>query len=316
MSVKNEEKTLLIMVGSECNNNCSMCSVNGKNKIKSESTKNLKKIITEKSDTYQKIEFTGGEPTIRNDFYELLGLANKIGYRQVAVSSNLRLFSYPKHAKRAAENGLDLATTSLHGTEEIHNAITRTPNSYEQTIKGIENLKQEGVNISVNTVITALNIGNVFEMKKIIGKLNVNWSFLDLIPEGLERGVYDDLKASYSEISTVFSNLIESNKNFSLFTFFDYPYCIFSKNLINNPKVNFIAARERSTDFENDGGFSTGRVINENGVYIDNHKERTSFCKKCEYGNICGGVWRSYLDLEGEKEIKSIAKKNNLIIDK
>lgn len=313
MSTRDSKKKLLVTVGSSCNNNCSFCSIRKRPEIRNQKTSCLLAIISKKRKKYDRIEFTGGEPTVRDDFLKLLEVANRMNYTEISVNSNLRMFRYPEYRDRVVDLGIDVATTSLHGLENVHDSITRTPGSFEQTVSGIKNLQERGVEVGVNTVISTLNINNILNLKTLIKKLEVGWSLLDLIPEGLAFEAYKNLKVDYDKTSEVFAKLINQGTDYPHFSFFDFPCCVFSKEARGNSKINFIRAKEREEGFCHVGEVKEGRVAFKNSKYIDSHKNRLSFCKRCKKNKDCGGVWRSYLRIEGGEDIKMMAIKNKLI---
>ncbi|MGB3988904.1 MAG: radical SAM protein, partial [Minisyncoccales bacterium] len=83
------KKTLIIMVGYTCNNNCIICSNRPDDKTANDRTTDdiVGDLIKGKKDGYNKVEFTGGEPTVRPDILKLAQYAKDIGYKEIAVSS-------------------------------------------------------------------------------------------------------------------------------------------------------------------------------------------------------------------------------------
>ena len=302
MSSTNRKKTLLVMVGSRCNNNCLMCSVNRGIRMQNESSERLAKIIKERSCDYEEIEFTGGEPTIREDFYRLVELASD-NYKHVAVSSNLRLFSYPEHAKRAAESGLKLATTSLHGTEEIHNAITRTPNSFEQTIKGIKNILQRRNNSHVIGLRLVLLRQNYKELEKISKFIHSEFGRLfrghDKIAyifpeyEGRAKKNIDKVGIRYSEVKPYMENVLRKwpgRFRENLFAF-HFPLCTIDPTL-----WKYVVRSIPADDDE----------------YIFLEK-----CNNCIYKKYCVSIHNDYIEEFGSDEFTPFTKEvaNRLVIN-
>ena len=63
-------KKLIIELGDSCNNNCIFCSVKNKANVNLSTSEIKKRIQDAKMKGYKRIEFSGGEPTIRKDFLE------------------------------------------------------------------------------------------------------------------------------------------------------------------------------------------------------------------------------------------------------
>lgn len=63
----------------------------------------------------------------------------------------------------------------LHGSkDEIHDKITGVPNSFQETIAGIQNLKKLDVSIVAKIVISKDNATDLVNIMALLNKLNVN----------------------------------------------------------------------------------------------------------------------------------------------
>jgi radical SAM protein with 4Fe4S-binding SPASM domain len=315
---KKSEKIWLIMTGFSCNNDCVMCSTKPKsNHYSNRSSEEIEKdLIIGKKMNYERVEFTGGEPTIRPDILNLIKKAKNLKYREVAISTNGRMLSYDAFCKKAVENGLNRATFTLSAhNNKLGEAISRTPNAFKQTIEGIKNtVACSSVEVSVNTVPIKVNYTYLSEIGKLISSLGVEfWNILDLIPDGYGKDFYKILSVKMVNLSIAVNNLEKIVKNFKLVTFFDFPLCIFNQKFRNSSCTNFITARGR-VGIEKQVGYKPERFKkSDKNFYEDIHKERIKICKNCKFSKICGGVWRDYTDLYGKREIELLAKKHNCI---
>ncbi len=149
---------VLVLTGS-CNNNCMFCYQDRDLFIENEKAKSLILEAKEKGETH--VNFFGGEPTIHPNFFELIKYV-KDQDLDFSLNSNLRLLSYKEVAKKIMDFNPVSIQTSLHGHKsEIHDKLTRTKGSFEQTVQGIRNLLELVYNpdkIIVNTVITKQNM--------------------------------------------------------------------------------------------------------------------------------------------------------------
>ena len=327
MIKKMEEKTLkqkkiwLIMTGFSCNNNCVMCSTKPKSQNYSDrnSVEIKKDLVIGKEKGYERVEFTGGEVTIRPDILDLVREAKKLDYKEIAFSSNGRMLSYDKFCQKAVEDGLNRVTFTLcaHNSHLGH-AISRTPLSFEQTIQGIKNIKKYSfVDVSVNTVPIKPNFQYLLEIGKLLLSLDVKiWNILDLIPDGYGLDFYEILVARMNNLHKSFCGLRNIIKDFNLVTFFDFPLCVFPEDFHQDRHVNFITAKGR-IDIEKQIGYKPERFKkSKDDIYQDIHKKRIKICRQCKFFKSCGGVWQNYLDLYGDKEINNLAKKNNCLLKK
>lgn len=137
--------------------------------------------------------FTGGDPLMRPDLYELARYA--IDERKLPVSmtpsATPRVTLEAIH--QAKEVGLSRWAFSLDGSNaEIHDHFRGTKGSYDLTMKGIEHLKQLQIPIQVNTTVSKYNLE---DLPAIAGKVKemgaVLWSVFFLVPTG--RGMQKDM---------------------------------------------------------------------------------------------------------------------------
>ncbi len=307
------------MLGFSCNNNCIMCTTKPKGKkYNDRSTKEVIKDLERGiKQGFKRVEFTGGEPTIREDILELAKRAKDLGYQDIGLSTNGRMLSYNDFAKKIIKNGIRRINFSLYGPEaKLHNAITRTPKSFQQTIQGIKNVqKLQNTNVIVNTVVSQLNYQKLTQIGKLLSSLKIKFfNILDLIPDGYAKDFYKTLVVKTNDLSFTLNNLSNILDEFNLLTFFDFPLCLFAPELRNDSRTTFITAEGRKTTAEQ-VGYRPMRFEKEKGnIYSDIHKERIEVCQRCRFFKECGGVWQDYLNLYGPKEVIALAQKHKCLL--
>ena len=306
------EQIFLVMTGFNCNNNCLMCSVRPKGLFHSPRPKEdiLKNIKDGKKQNYQRIEFTGGEPTLRADLLDFIAEAKRLGYQEIAISTNARMLSIQKYLDKLIENGLNRVTTTLYGpNKNIHEVITRTPGSFQQTINGIRNVIKNNIPITVNTVLFSLTAPYLKQTGLFINYLGVkHWTLLDLIPDGYAFEQYDKFAVNPKQLRNTFKEIELILNKFQVVNIFDFPFCLIPSVILSKKNCNILAAKGR-TEIINQVGYKPKRFEEKSNVYYDIHKIRSSKCKQCVYNNECGGVWIPYFDLYGESFIKTFPKK-------
>ena len=113
---------------------------------------------------------TGGEPLLRNDFFDIMGNAHELGFKW-GMTSNGTLIdaTVAKDLKRV---GMNTISISIDGLEETHDAFRRTPGGWKKAMNGIECLIREGgfQAIQATTVVTHQNIGQLDELYKIFNE--------------------------------------------------------------------------------------------------------------------------------------------------
>jgi heme b synthase len=114
---------------------------------------------------------SGGEPLVREDIFDLAKYATDKGLR-VAMATNGTLLT-PEIAGKLKDVGIQRVSISLDGASpKTHNDFRCVPDAFENSIKGIEILKDAGIGFQINPTITKSNIGEIpgiMELAKEIG---------------------------------------------------------------------------------------------------------------------------------------------------
>ncbi|UTD44868.1 TIGR04053 family radical SAM/SPASM domain-containing protein [Campylobacter jejuni] len=136
--------------------------------------------------------FTGGDPLMRPDVYDIADYAIKKGVR-VSMTPSATPNVTKEAIQKAKEVGLARWAFSLDGpTAEIHDHFRGTKGSFDLTMNAIKYLHELEIPIQINTVISRYNVHVLEEMAKMVEDLNcVLWSVFFLVPTG--RGKDSDM---------------------------------------------------------------------------------------------------------------------------
>jgi radical SAM protein len=136
--------------------------------------------------------FTGGDPLMRPDVYEIADYAIKKGIR-VSMTPSATPNITKEAIQKAKEVGLARWAISLDGpTAEIHDHFRGTEGSFELTMNAIRYLHELEIPLQINTVISKFNVDVLEEMAKLVENLDcVLWSVFFLVPTG--RGKETDM---------------------------------------------------------------------------------------------------------------------------
>jgi radical SAM protein with 4Fe4S-binding SPASM domain len=123
--------------------------------------------------------FTGGEPLMREDIFDLAEYAHQKGM-PVGLPTNGILLT-KREASLMKKTGVYRACIDLDGaSEEVHNSLRGEFNS---AVKGIQICKEEGLSLQVNSVITRLNKDEMPALLEFLQKLRVDaWHVFFLVP--------------------------------------------------------------------------------------------------------------------------------------
>lgn len=136
--------------------------------------------------------FTGGDPLMRPDVYEIAEYAIKKGVR-VSMTPSATPNVTKEAIKKAKDIGLARWAFSLDGpTAEIHDHFRGTSGSFDLTMKAIKYIHELELPLQINTVVSRYNYEVLEEMAKLVEQLDcVLWSVFFLVPTG--RGKEADM---------------------------------------------------------------------------------------------------------------------------
>jgi radical SAM protein with 4Fe4S-binding SPASM domain len=154
-------------ITSKCNLNCDFCSQKLLQKdMDLEFAKKQLRIFKKLGIVF--INYTGGEPLLYKNLYELLKYGYELGFKQIIVTNGLLLDKNMYIIKYIISLGV-----SLHGNKEIHNKLTNVDSFKRIT----NNLSKISNNIKVNINCTAEKLNMNYETFKFLAEYCKNNSF-------------------------------------------------------------------------------------------------------------------------------------------
>jgi radical SAM protein with 4Fe4S-binding SPASM domain len=136
------------------------------------------------------LSFSGGEPLMRKDFFEVAAYAEKkVPYLSIATNGTLLT---KDNVKRIKDVGMDYVEISLDGaTKEVHEGFRRVPGCFKKTMEGIKNSIDEGVDTCIATTIQKENFGEVEKILELVDKLGVRFMHFNYIPTGRAKAYFE-----------------------------------------------------------------------------------------------------------------------------
>ena len=154
----------------KCNNSCSFCYNPCIHTLEELNTQEAIRIIHEMvSFGVLSINFNGGEPLIRKDFFELAKAASDCGL-DIHMNTNATLIDADK-AKRISLYFGSVCTTILSNDANIHDELSGRTSALKYAITGIENLQNAGVYVAVNIMLSRANINNLESTLRLLEKM-------------------------------------------------------------------------------------------------------------------------------------------------
>jgi heme b synthase len=127
---------------------------------------------------------TGGEPLLREDIFALARHGTELGLRMV-MAPNGTLIDAEK-ATEIKTSGIQRVSISLDGASAgTHDRFRRVEGAFDGAMRGIERLKEAGVEFQINTTVTRANLEELPEILELAVKLGAaaHHMFL-LVPTG------------------------------------------------------------------------------------------------------------------------------------
>ena len=143
---------------------------------------------------FDKINFAGGEPTLCPWLSDLLHRAKDLGFTTSIVTNGSRIS--PEWLNGVAD-ALDWATVSIdtldpRKLEELGRVTRDGPLSEDAYLNVIDMLKERGIRVKINTVVTRSNCGE--DLTGLIARARPErWKLLQVLPvRGQNDGLVDD----------------------------------------------------------------------------------------------------------------------------
>jgi len=166
-----------------CNHYCVMCSQPPREVDDSQVAVDVLDAIPLLPKSTPEVGLTGGEPTMVGErFFDILqALHNQLPKTSVHILSNGRRFTDRSYCKRVASIGshdLMFGIPLYSDDPDVHNFVVQSPNAFDESIRGIINLKNEGVKVEIRVVLHRYTIPTLVSLAKYIA---TNLSFVDHI---------------------------------------------------------------------------------------------------------------------------------------
>jgi radical SAM protein len=129
--------------------------------------------------------FTGGDPMMRRDLFELIAYASQKGLRCSLTPTATALPTLDR-LRKAQEAGIRRIALSLDApTPEVHDAFRQVEGSWERTLRILHSAQEAGLSAQVNTTVARHNLEILPEMVPFIEQVGaVQWSVFFLVPTG------------------------------------------------------------------------------------------------------------------------------------
>ncbi|UQA58648.1 radical SAM protein HxsC4 [Polyangium aurulentum] len=311
-----------ISIGAVCNNNCVFCMEedrDGRYVNNSAMTSERVRWILEENRGAEEVCFTSGEPTTRPELPDLVALAKKLGYGRISVMTNGRRLSHLPYAALLAKAGMNRFYISIHGhTKKLHEGLTRTPDSFEQTVAGLDSiakLKRFGIELHTSTVLTDRNLPHLTDIYRFLRAHGVDQVVFNVMQaNGRADTYFEQIFPRYTDTAAEFRRfLAEVGEARPMAFLVDIPLCTtegiadFHRGYVEKYRhfdldtqapLEATQRPERSQE-----GRGRGLVLVTRQDLDEAQRDKRGACASCRYDGACEGVWRNYLRRNGWDEM-------------
>lgn len=164
-----------ILVTEQCNHYCLMCSQPPKKRDDSWILDEIEQLIPLIPKNTHELGFTGGEPTTNPErFLSIMNLVkNYLPHTAVHILSNGRTFSDQSFSQEFSRINLHDAMVGIPlyaDTPEVHDYIVQADGAFDETIRGIINLKKYRQNVELRIVLHKVSIDRLIPLCEFIAR--------------------------------------------------------------------------------------------------------------------------------------------------
>jgi radical SAM protein with 4Fe4S-binding SPASM domain len=163
-----------------CNLRCKFCYLEHSNRDEL-STEEIKSYLDQLASLGSLfLCLTGGEPLLRQDFWDIAQHAHSLGFA-LNLKTNGTLID-KKMADHLARLNLYRVDISLLGaTPEVHDGITQVKGSLEKTISGVRFLRERDINVFLMSTVIKENLHELIKIKKLAEELGAHLATTPLV---------------------------------------------------------------------------------------------------------------------------------------
>jgi cyclic pyranopterin phosphate synthase len=321
--IQQQAERLHISIGAICNNNCVFCMEEDRDARyvnNSAMTPERVRWMLEENRGAEEVCFTSGEPTTNEHLPTYVAWSKALGYRRISVMTNGRRLGYTPYTAQLLKAGMNRFYISIHGhTKKLHEGLTRTPDSFEQTVAGLDviaRIKRFGVELHTSTVVTERNLPHLLAIYRFLRSHGVDQVVFNVMQaNGRANTYFEQIFPRYTEIASTFRALLQDEPDARAFLV-DIPLCTtegvpdFNRGYVERYK-HFDLADQVNLPTENaqerrQQGKGKGLVLITRQDLDEFQRDKRPECASCRYNAVCEGVWRNYLRRYGWGEFSPV----------
>ena len=231
--MKNKEKKLVkiksplsvsLFLTEKCNQKCKFCYTNSGVIGEHIPIDKAKKIIDKcaEAEVFD-INLTGGEPTLHSDFIDIVKYTKDYDFTLGFTSNG----QFNVKTAREIAKYMDGATISIHGFRDLHDRLVNKKGSYDNAIRNLEILSDEGVITQVDYSLIKDNLDQLYPFGKFILEKPIHrLGVLRLIHVGRGKEIESPTIEEYNKAFSQMYKLQEEFKDKKVELADAFPYCL------------------------------------------------------------------------------------------
>ncbi|MCX5783303.1 MAG: radical SAM protein [Elusimicrobia bacterium] len=242
------------------------------------------------------IGLTGGEPAMHPDFFKIIALLRKTRPdAKIMLLTNARMFKYKDFAQKCLLLGgdnLEIKVPLFGYNSKTHEAISRTPGSFADSVEGIKNIflfKSPRQKIHARIILHKIQMLWLKKLLEFIAEkfpLMYDIEILFVEYEGFAEQNIKALKIPITQCAKELGKLYPVLKKFNNFKLLHFPLCVIPKKLWPYAWLTLDPIK-----------------------LVHSVK-----CGKCAMLNYCVGIHKSYAIHAGVAEYKPVKKSVKFIL--
>jgi len=254
------------------------------------------------------VTISGGEPTLNSSFFSVIEHLNDLGVHITILSNSVQFAD--NHVVEHLKNVIDVSrcnvVSAIHSSDcKIHDKLTGSEGSFEDTLSGLKNLISAGVPICVKNIINGINYMRLVEFSDFIihtfpPQVEVQFCVMDY--SGRAAKNLDTLAVDFQSIGVQLEKALDIFEEkecgeMRKISIIESPLCMldpyywkyFEKT---SSKLGMYVAPNSET--ENNTSYDVKNLCN------------TSYseCMQCRAKELCAGVWSSSYQVLGNNSLK------------
>lgn len=291
----------IVLHASRCTNNCVFCGSKDFGNIDENVAAEVQRLYKslDQGHRVDEVEISGNDPAEFPGLPEMVTQINRaLGHKPIKLASHGKVFADRTYVEQLISSGVTEFIFPFYGhTSNVHDAVTRVPGSFVETVRGLTNVVTSGARFSITCLITRENQPHIQPMLMFLAgiaeEISVGVPYLGL---PTFRGSVPDLATLKGQLSNAIQAVGAQER--CLIRLRNIPRCLveFEYPLVEDSQDPPVGAYEH---WRRDEILKAGFVEIVDGKVLPRYRKfsKCPECQRCRYDAQCPGFLTTYIDL-------------------